>query len=231
MSIKVTIKLDKMKIRVYLESNDATINEIENYLKKQGYKSVDECLKIEAKTRDQKPSGYSLANYSMAYKMNGTESNKTLAIEAWIKIAKHFTNETLATAIEDLVRPVLPPINEDIVLPKPNMTVSSLKSRHYVTVFEQDKTALDDVLKLVHNFESVVLDVRKQAGLESDKIPSDVNVVFEEISSAVHAKGLTVFGLMPTPTSSNYSSSTPMSTYTSSIVENTSTTKPPALVD
>ncbi|MCE0722832.1 hypothetical protein [Legionella resiliens] len=215
MGIKVTIKLDNAKIRIYLESNDATINEIENYLKKQGYKNIDECMNVEAKTREKKPSGYSLASYSMAYNTNGTESNKKLTIESWFKIAKHFTDETLATAIENLVMPVLPPVNEEIVLPKPNMKVSDLKSRHYITAFEQDNTLLDDVLKLVQHFESVVLDVRKQAGLEHDTIPSDVDVAFDHISPAIHAKGLAVFGLMPKP--SNFPSSLPMSSYTFSL--------------
>ncbi|AWN73488.1 hypothetical protein LEAN103870_14770 [Legionella anisa] len=211
MGIKVTIKLDDAKFRIYLESNDVTINEIENYLKKQGYKNIDECMKVEAKTQEKKPSGYSLPSYSMAYDTKGTENNKTLTIEAWFKIAKHFTDETLAAAIENLVMPVLPPVNEDIEPPKPNMKVSNLKSRHYITAFEQHNAPLDDVLKLVHHFESVVLDVRKQAGLEHDTIPSDVSVAFAHVSPAVHTKGLAVFGLMPAP--SNYPNSLPLSSY------------------
>ncbi|WP_419420494.1 hypothetical protein ACNVED_04125 [Legionella sp. D16C41] len=43
-----------------------------------------------------------------------------------------------------------------------------------------------------------MLTIRKQAGLEGDKIPSEVVVSFEDnLSIAKHAKGLSVFGLMP----------------------------------
>jgi hypothetical protein len=202
MTIKVTVKLDNTKFRIYLKSNGLIIGEIERYLKERGYTNVHECLGAAEKARNQHPTGYSLRAYSMAYKADGPENAKCLLIEAWLPITRHFNNSSLIRAIEDLINPVLPAIDENTELPQPNIKISDLKNRHYVTVFEQEQTTLTNVLCLVQNFETLLINVRNQVGFKTDKISSEVLVDFRSVSQAAHAPGLAVFGLMPTPTSS-----------------------------
>jgi hypothetical protein len=209
-SIKVTIKLDSGKIRCYLDSNDVTIEALEAYLKTQGYKNVSTSVKVEAKARTELPISYSIPEYHIAYHKSGKNDNVTLMIESWFSITKHFTDTSLSIAIEDIIKPVLPPIDEDEELPKPNAHVSSLKPREYVTVFQQDEAALSDVTKLIQGLESVILNVRKEAGRDSSKIPSDVTPSFKKIDDASHKKGLAVFGFMPEPKSNPSAYSRPM---------------------
>ncbi|HHT0593775.1 TPA: hypothetical protein ACTXXA_001680 [Legionella anisa] len=195
MTIKVAVKLDDNKIRIYLKSNDATIEAIEDYLKTQEYTNIASLTAVEEKANAKKSQGYSLKPYSLAY--NNLSQKENILIEAWFNIGKHFTDETLATTIDTLIAPVMPTIN-DAILPSPNMKVKDLQPRVYVTVFEEKNASLGDVLKLVRNLESCVKNVRKQALLESDKIPSDVVIAFDDkVTPAKHAKGLSIFGLMP----------------------------------
>ncbi|AWN74777.1 hypothetical protein LEAN103870_16720 [Legionella anisa] len=201
MTIEVTVKLDDNKIRVYLNSNDATIEAIGDHLKNQGYNNIASVKAVEEKTHAKKCQGYSLTPYSLAYNVIGKEA---MQIEAWFNIGRHYTDETLSAAIDTLIAPVLPTVIEDTILPAPNMHVKDLKSRVYVTVFEEQNASLGDVLKLVGNLESCVQAVRKQAGLKGDKIASDVVIAFDDkVKPAHHAKGLSVFGLMPAPQNSN----------------------------
>ncbi|CAM2796519.1 Uncharacterised protein [Legionella steigerwaltii] len=202
MTIHVTVKLDDNKIRIYLNSNDATIEAIEDYLKNKGYKNVASEVGKAEKTHAKKSHGYTLNPYSLAYSVSGKEDNVNMQIEAWFTISKHYTDKTLALAIDTLIAPVLPAVADDATLPVPNMKVENLRSRVYVTVFEEKNAALDNVLKLIGNLESCVQGVRKQAGLKGDKIASEIVISFnDKVTQAQHAKGLSVFGLMPAPQS------------------------------
>ncbi len=199
MNINISIKLDRKKIRVYLTSDDETLNKIREYLKEKEYQCVTDCITTESEKQQKKSTGYSLDSYSMAY----TSHKERIKIETWFSLQATFTDDTLASAIEQLVKPLVSVIEENVECSVPNFSILDLEDRKYHTVFEQKDATLTNVLEVVRLLESLVQTVRMAVGLE-EKIPSKVCVTFDgdRVPNAVYSNGLAVFGLLSAPLTS-----------------------------
>lgn len=195
-TLNIKITLDDKKIRLYLEGNEAAIKEIQFYLEKK-YHNIDEKIIAEEKANQKKAAGYFLENYSLAY---SNHSKTALRIEAWLPIKEHFTDLTLAKAVDTLVSSIRPALIAEVC--PANMRVSELKNRQYVTVCNEKAVPCSSTLKLITHFESIMQEVRAQVGLaNSELIPSKINVAFDAtVNPAAYQQGLKVFGLK---TSSN----------------------------
>ncbi|MDR3504521.1 MAG: hypothetical protein P4L79_18285 [Legionella sp.] len=186
--MRITIKLDPNKIRIYLTGNTDSVDALVTYLSSQDYKDVHAVLADQPNGA----AGYSLKTYSMAY----SKSNHNLLVEGWFPIQKHFTDSSFSTDINNLIKHLNLPVAEGFIFP--NATLSSLRSRKYVTVFDRDDVSLGDSQTLIQQFELMIQSIRIQAHLE-EKIPSEVVPSAAPMKSAIHAKGLTIFGLLNMP--------------------------------
>lgn len=186
--MRATIKLDPNKIRIYLKGNTDSLDALVTYLSSQDYKDVHAVLAEQPNGT----AGYFLKTYSMAY----CKSKDELLVEAWFPVQKHFTDSSFSTAINNLIKHLNLPVADGFIFP--NASLSSLQPRKYVTVFDRDEVALGDSQTLIQQFELMIQSIRIEEHLE-EKIPSEVIPGSAPKTSAIHAKGLTIFGSLYVP--------------------------------